>query len=214
MTSGRPIARLARSSSSAPSRFRSIDDVSAGSVRILGGALAKNAREARVRVLDVEHGILGRLLLGELEIEIELAVGLAEQKEKSHDVGADLVDQLVERDVGGLARGHFDFFAGARERDELVDDRADGRDVVAERLDRGDDLLMLGDVIGAEDVDDQVEAALELLDVIGDVGRAISRLLVGAGAHEHRVLGKSERLAAQPDGAVLLEGEAGARAAP
>ena len=150
-----------------------------------------------MRILDVKDGIFGRLLFGEFEIEIELAVGLAEQKEKSHHVGADLVDQLVERDVSRLARGHFNFLASARERDELVDDRVDGSDVVAERLDRGDDLLMLGDMIGAEDVDDQVETALQLLDVIGDVGRAISRLLVGSGAHQHRILGKSKRLAAQ-----------------
>src|ERR1700720_4799193 len=68
--------------------------------QVLRCALAKNAREARVRILNVEDRIFGRLFLGELEIEIELAVGLAEQKEKSHHVGADFVDQLVERDVG------------------------------------------------------------------------------------------------------------------
>ena len=73
---------------------------------------------------------------------------------------------------------------------------------------------MLGDMIGAEDVDDQVETALELLDVIRDVGRAISRLLVGAGAHQHRVFGQSERLAAQLDCAVLLEGETLVAAGP
>src|SRR5215469_11263714 len=66
---------------------------------------------------------------------------------------------------------------------------------------------MLGDMIGAEHVDDQSKAALELLDVISDVGRAISRLAVGTGAHEHGILGESERFAAQISRAVLLERE-------
>ncbi len=162
-----------------------------------------------MRVLDVEDGILGRLLLGEFEIEIELAVGFAEQKEKSHDVGADFVDQLVECDVGRLARGHFHFLASARERDELVDNRVDGSDVVAERLDGGDDLLVLGDVIGAEDVHDQIETALELLDVIGDVGRAISRLTSGPERTSTASLGSPSGSPRRPYSAVLLEGEAG-----
>ena len=67
-----------------------------GKGQVLRRALAKNTRQARVRILNVEDGILGRLLLGELEIEIELAVGLAEQKEKSHHVGADFVGKLLE----------------------------------------------------------------------------------------------------------------------
>ena len=166
-----------------------------------------------MRILDVEDGILGRLLLGELEIESRTGCRTCGQKEKSHDVGAayfvgKLLEQLVERYVSGLAGGHFNFFAAAYQRDELINNRTDGRDVVAERLDGGEDLLMLGDMIGAEHVDDQIEAALELLDVIRDVGRAISRLLVGAGAHQHRVFRKAERLAAQIDCAILLERQA------
>src|SRR4029077_8664841 len=101
-------------------------------------ALAKNTREPRVCILNIEYRILGRLLLGELEIEIKLAVGLAEQKKESDHVDADLIDKLVEGHVGGLARRHLNLLAAARERDELVDDRANRGDVMAERFHRGD----------------------------------------------------------------------------
>src|SRR5260370_304621 len=106
-------------------------------------ALAKNTGQARVRILNIKHRILGRLLLCEFEIEIKLAIGFAKQKEKSHHVNADFLDKLVESHVGRLAGGHLYLLAGARERDKLVDDRANRRNVVAERLYRGDHLLML-----------------------------------------------------------------------
>src|SRR3954465_6256064 len=38
-------------------------------------------------------------------------------------------------------------------------------------------------VVGAEDVDQAVEAALQLVPVIGDVGRQVGRLAVGADQH-------------------------------
>ena len=80
-----------------------------------------------MRVLDVKDRVLRRLPLGQVEIEVEMAVVLAKQEKKPHHVGTDLVDQLIERDVGRLARRHLDLLAGARERHELVDDRANRR---------------------------------------------------------------------------------------
>ena len=78
------------------------------------------------------------------------------------------------------------------------------RDVVAERLDRRQHALMLGDMVGAENVDHAVEAAPQLLDMIGDVGRAIGRLASRPRAHQHAILGQPQRLAAQPHRAVVV----------
>src|SRR5258708_10873625 len=150
-------------------------------------ALAKNTCQTRVRILDVKNRILGRLLLGQLEIEIKLTVRLAKQKEKSHHVNADFLDKLVESHVGRLAGGHLDLLAGARERDELVDDYANRPSVVAERLYRGDHLLMLPDMVRAEHVDDQIESAFQFLYMIRDVGGAISWLPIRTRAHQHRL---------------------------
>ena len=157
-----------------------------------------------MRVLNIEHRVLGRLALGQIEIEVEVAVVLAEQEEKPRDVNADLGHQLAERDVGRLSGRHFDPLAGARERDELVDDGADRSRVVAERSDRSDNVLVLGNVVGAEHIDDQIEAALQLVDMIGDIGGAIDRLAIGPGTDQNAVLGQSKRLAAKPHRALVF----------
>ena len=111
-----------------------------------------------MRVLHIEHGIFRRLALGQIEIEIEMAVVFAKEKEKAHHVLAHLFDQFVERDVSGFAGGHLDLFGRPRERHKLIDNGANRRGVAAERLERRDHLLMLRDVIRAEHVDDLVKA--------------------------------------------------------
>jgi hypothetical protein len=72
-----------------------------------------------MRILHVEDGVVGALLLGELEIELELAVGLAQQEEEAGRVGADLVEHLAQGDelAGALAHPHG--LAAAGEVDEL-----------------------------------------------------------------------------------------------
>ncbi len=137
-----------------------------------------------------------------------MAVVLAKQKEEPRNVGAHFGHQLVEGDVSRLAGGHLDLFAGARERHELVDDRVDRRGVVAERLDRRDHVLVLGDMVGAEHVDNQIEAAPELVDMVGDIGRAIDRLVRRARTDQHAILGQSERLALEPDRTVVFGDQA------
>ena len=69
---------------------------------------------------------------------------------------------------------------------------------MTERLHRRDHIIMLGNMVGAKNIDDQIESALQLLDVIRDVGRAIDRVSVVAGAHQHAIFRKSERLGPQP----------------
>ena len=61
-------------------------------------------------------------------------------------------------------------------------------------------------VVAAPNVDEQVEAAVELILVVGDVRREVSRVAVGA--DEHLVLFAAEFGRFVPDGAVLLVGQA------
>src|ERR1700674_5853757 len=64
---------------------------------------------------------------------------------------------------------------------------------------------MLADMIRTEDIDDQIESALQLLDMIRDVRSAISRLPIGTGAHQDGVLGESERLGAEPERSIFFD---------
>src|SRR5207302_7100506 len=67
--------------------------------------------------------------------------------------------------------------------------------------------LMLRDMIGAEYIDDRIESTLQLVDVIGDVRRPISRLALRSRANQDFVLGQPQRFPAQPDRAVFLDGQ-------
>src|SRR6185437_496472 len=96
-----------------------------------------------MRVLHIKNWILGRLAFGKIEIEVEVAVMLAEEEKKAHHVRTDLIDQLVKGDVGRLARRHLELLAAACERHELIDDRVDSRGIMAERAHRREHLLML-----------------------------------------------------------------------
>ena len=75
---------------------------------------------------------------------------------------------------------------------------------------RRDDGLEAHDVavvVGAEDVDELVEAAVQLVPVVGDVGGEVGRL--AAGLHERAVLLVARELrGAQPQRALALVGEA------
>ena len=64
---------------------------------------------------------------------------------------------------------------------------------------------MLRDMIGAEHIDQLVEAAPELLLVIGDVGQAIGRLATRL--HEHPILVQPQGFTPQPDRTVPINRE-------
>ena len=66
-------------------------------------------------------------------------------------------------------------------------------------------------VVGAEHVDQALEAALELVPVVGDVGGEVGRLAVGA--DQDPVLVVAEVGRAQPERALALVGVAASRAA-
>ena len=83
------------------------------------GGLTENTADSRVGVLDVEDGILGRLLLGELEVEVEVAVRLAHQEEEPRRIGPDLVDHFAHGHELARALAHAHRFAAAGEANHL-----------------------------------------------------------------------------------------------
>jgi len=99
-----------------------------------------------------------------------VAVRVACQDKIAHDIGAHIVDQLILRDEFAAPGAHFALLAALDQSHELVEDHVYRLRIVPERLQAAGDGLCLDDVVGAQDVDQVVEAALELVDVIGDVG--------------------------------------------
>jgi hypothetical protein len=72
-----------------------------------------------VGVLDVIHRVLVALALGEVEVEIEVLVGLAQHVEEAAGVVADLVAQLAQGDELAGAGGHRRLLAVAVEHRKL-----------------------------------------------------------------------------------------------
>ena len=178
------------------------------------GRLALDRRDAGVGVLEVEDGVFLAGLGRQVEVELEVRAGRAHEEEKAHHVRPDLVHQVVERLVGRLPRRHLDRLAAAHERDELVDEHLDPARVAAERLDAAQHVGVGVDVVGPEDVEDEVEAALELVEVVGDVRQAVGRLAgrldedrVDALLPLPRGLGLAQRRGLEPRRAVALEGQ-------
>src|SRR5215472_12824576 len=153
--------------------------------------LAKYAGQPGVRVLDIEHRIFRRTPLGQVDIEIKMGIALAEKEEEARHIGArtpvnvftalldalfDLINKLVQRHVGRFAGRHLDLLAAAGQRHELVDDNADRTGVMPQGAHGSGYALVFRDMVGAENIDYQVEAALQFVDVVGDVGSAVGRL--------------------------------------
>ena len=130
--------------------------------------------------MHVVHGVLGALLAGQIEVEVDRRVVRAGQQEPARRVDADLGDQLVEADELARALGHLRPLAALHQVDELHDDQLELVAVTAERLEHRLDALDIAMVVGAPDVDQPVEAALALVDVVRDVRREVRVLAVGA----------------------------------
>ena len=155
-----------------------------------------------MRVLDVVDGVLARLLLGELDVEVDVHVGAAAGEEPAGGVGADLGQELVEGDERAGALRHRDLDAVPDEADPAGEDHLDRGHVVAHRLGGVPDPGHRPVVVRAPDVDEVVEAAAELLGHVADVRGEVGRLAVGA--DDHAVLVVPERRGPEPEGAVLL----------
>jgi NAD/NADP transhydrogenase alpha subunit len=94
-----------------------------------------------------------------------------------------------------------DIEAAAGERDELHDEQLEAVGPPAERLERGVHAVDVAVVVGAPHVDEQVEAALALVLVVGDVRREVR--VVARGALDDAVLVVAELGRAQPERALV-----------
>ena len=148
--------------------------VGLGQRRQIAGPLVDHRADAGMGVLDVIDRVFVGLALGQIEVEIEVLVGLAQRVEEAAGIVADF--RRSSRSVtNSPERGrHRGLLAIAVEHGEL-----DQRDtcslsaVEIERLDGAGDTRDVAVVVGAPDVDDLVETALELVQVVGDVGGEI-----------------------------------------
>ncbi len=119
-------------------------------------------------------------------------------------VDADLLDELLERHDHPGPLGELDLLAAAHDLHQLPDQHLDGDvGVVAGAGRDGPQPLHVPVVVGAEQVDADVETARPLVDVVRGVRREVGELAVGL--DQDPVLVVAEVGRAQPHGAVLLE---------
>ena len=148
-------------------------------------------------VLHVVHGVLHRLALHRLDVELHGHVVAEHQQMEPGRIGPDLVDQLVEAHERPRAFAHRHGHPVAQERDPLVDHDLHALGVVAERLRRAAQAHHVAVMVGAPDVDQMVEAALELVDHVRGIGAEVR--VPAVRAHERPVLVVAERGRAEPD---------------
>ena len=170
----------------------------------LAVGFAQDAGDTRVRVLHVVDGVVARLAPRQLEVEVDRGVVAAPEHEPAGRVDADVVDQLVERDEVAAALRHLRALAAFDDVDEPHDQRLEHVGIGAERGDRCPHSRGVAVMVGAEHVDQPLEAALELVAVVSDVGGEVGRFPVGA--DQDSILVVAEVAAAQPQRPVAAVG--------
>nr|GEU28637.1 hypothetical protein [Tanacetum cinerariifolium] len=182
----------------------------------VAGPLFQHAADARMGVLHVIHRVFIRGFQRDVHVEHEFGVGFARNEEEAHGVAtlgdvaaARPFDQVAHGDVRAGALGDLDFLAALHDGDHLVQHVVGEalRNAQANGLQAG---AHAGDgavVVGTLDVDGLVVTALELDDVVRDVGDEVGIGAVGL-AH-HAVLVVAVVLGAQPQRAFFLVGLAG-----
>ena len=126
-------------------------------------------------------------------------------EEPARGVYADILAQLADGDRVAGALGHFDFLAVFDHADHL--DKVD-RERALRIAERGEGVLHTGDVgvvVGAPEIDEQRVAALDLVNVVGDIGRQVGESAVALA--EDAVLVVAVVGALKPERAVLFVGE-------
>ena len=176
--------------------------------------VAEDARDPRVRVLDVVDRVLLRLLGREVDVDVDRLVGPAVDEVPAGRVDADLVLEVVEEHDVAAALRDLRLLTTPNEMDQLVEEHLDALRVVAEHARDGGVPPAGAVMVRAEDVDRPVEAALELVDEVHDVGGAIrGRPALLGRADDHAVVVVAVLRGSGPDRPVLLVGvQAGARA--
>ena len=158
-----------------------------------------------VRHLHVEHRVLVGLALGQVHIEVERAGTLAHEEEIAGGVHADLLVQVAQGDELAAPLRHLHLFPAPHHLHQLHQRDVEEFGRIAQG---GEHCPHPGDVavmIGAPDVDDAVEPAVVLVDVVRDVGHEIGEAPVGL--PQHPVLVVAEVRGAEPERAVGLERE-------
>ena len=153
-----------------------------------------------MRVLDVVHGVLARLLARQLDVEVDRAIVRALEHEEPRRVDADLVEQVIERDEVPTPLGHGERLPALDQVHELQDRRLHRVGIAAERRDRRLQLERVGRMVGTERNQLALEPSVALVLDVGDVRGQIGGLAVGA--HHDAVLVVAEARRAQPQRAV------------
>ena len=133
------------------------------------GRQAQHAAAPRMGVLHVEHRIFAGLRDHEIEIELHLGVGFADQHGEAHGVAADFLDQVAQGDEAAGALAHL---APARRRAARARSGTSPPAILARVGQRAHGRAHAGNiaaVIGAPDVDHELRAARHLVRVVGDV---------------------------------------------
>ena len=170
----------------------------------LRGCVAKDPGDAGMRVLDVEHGVLGRLLGRQVDVDVDRLIVASRDEVPAGRVDADLVDEVVQENNVTAALGHLRRLAAPRQMDELVDQDLERLARVAEHLGQRLQAADVPVVIGPEDVHEVVESLGVLPAHVGGIGRVVRRRPVGAS--EDAVLLVAVGRRPGPQGPVILVG--------
>ena len=129
-------------------------------------------------VLDVEDRVVGGLARPQVEVDVDawLSVLRAHQRVAA-GVDPDGVDEVLERDDRAGALAHPERLAAAQQVDQLADEdlEVDPRGVAERGAHRHHPADVAG-VVGAEHDEAAVEAALALVEVVGEVAGDVGRL--------------------------------------
>ena len=131
-----------------------------------------------MRVLHVVHRVVLRLLARERQVEIERRVVAALEHEEPRRVDADVVDQVVERDDLPLPLRHLDALAALDEVHKLHDQELERVGLASECAPRGLHPRHVSVVVRAPEVDEPIEPAPLLVEVVRDVGGEVRVLAV------------------------------------
>ena len=142
------------------------------------------------------------MLARQLQVDVHRGVVRALQQEEARGVDADVVEHVVERDELALALGHLRLLTALDQVDQLHDHELEPVALAAERLPGGQHARDVAVVVGAPRVDEAVEFAAALVEVVGDVRREVGDLAVRAAQDAVLVVAEGRR--AQPDRPLAL----------
>src|SRR5579864_1005592 len=71
--------------------------------------LPENRADTRVSILNVKNRILAGVGLGQIEIEVEMAINASRKKEKAGYIWTDPIDDFVKSNICSGSLGHLNF---------------------------------------------------------------------------------------------------------